>query len=96
VSEGKKSKRRKQQQRERNTRTGPTPYELARLAVVRSQANDARYQLAETWAKEALALWLTAREVLEKWRTNPTSVFPAPEPEPEPTPKSIQSNWMAF
>jgi hypothetical protein len=91
VKEGKKSKRGKQQQPEHDTRTEPTPYELAKLAATLLSAKDSRYQLAETWVKEALALWLTAREVLEKWRTSPTSVFPEPEraPEPEPTPKTF-------
>jgi len=77
----------------------PTPYELATLALAISQQTaleNIKYVLShgegsyqweqstpETSAKEALAIWLTAHDVLEKWRANPASVFP---PEPTPTP----------
>lgn len=84
----------------------PSPYELAMLAAAVSQASTldnllfairdqgASWSLPdhspELWVKEALALWLTAHGVLEKWRANPTDVFPkpAPQPAPEPEPKS--------
>ena len=80
-------------------RVEPTPHELATLAVAVSQdttLDNIKYVLShgggniqwkessdEISVKKALALWLTAREVLEKWRANPASVFP---PEPAPTP----------
>lgn len=66
----------------------PTPYELARLAVAIHQQSSQFYS-DETLVTEALAIWLTARKMLETWRTNPASVFPesARQPPPEPRPR---------
>ena len=65
------------------SRAEPTAYELAKLAVAVLQANRDRHGYSEPDAlKDALAFWLNARELLEKWRTTPASVFPEPPPAP--------------
>jgi hypothetical protein len=92
----------------------PTVYELARLTLALEQQSTLEkivYALAqgpgtyqweqaspEASTKEALKMWLTAREVLEKWRANPASalVEPAPQSPPEPEPKKYPVKMDEF
>jgi hypothetical protein len=76
----------------------PTPYELVKLAAALKQKSSTGYHPQEFWVKEALALWLTAHGVLEKWRANPAEMFPEPVPEspPEPEPKKYPVTLNKF
>ena len=70
-------------------RTEPTAYELATLAARLYTAQFQpkwKYQhlSQEDALKDALAWWVNARELLDKWRANPEGVFPEPPPPPAP------------
>lgn len=95
-------------------RVEPTPYELARLATALSQEaalERVAYALSQgpgnySWERDlpeaalkgALALWLKADDLLQKWRASPATVFPEPAPQspPEPEPKKYPARMDEF